>query len=164
MRQALSALALAALLAGCAPEPAPPASAPAPPPPAVPALPADATGPVISGAWVRSVPPTARMTAGYLTLFNPGPEDLVITGAGSPLFGAVELHGTVTEDGVARMRHQETVTVPAGEAVRFEPGGLHLMLMQPVGEIPASGNIALSLLLADRDPLEFEAQVGQPAQ
>jgi len=153
-------LALAALLWGCAPEP----DAPVSPPPAPPA-PEAATAvaePVISDAWVRSVPPTARMTAGYLSVFNPGPEQLVIVGVESPSFGSIELHGTVMEDGVARMRHQEAVRVAAGEMVRFEPGGLHLMLMQPVDDIPTSGAIELSLLLENGERLEFIAPVGQP--
>jgi periplasmic copper chaperone A len=155
----ITIVALAALLWGCAPEP----QAPAPPPaPAVSEAPAAAEGPVISDAWVRQVPPAARMTAGYLSIYNPGPEEIVIVGVESPLFGSIELHGTETVDGVARMRHQETVAVPAGEVVRFAPGGLHLMLMQPVGDIPSSGAIELSLLLESGERLEFLAPVGQP--
>lgn len=157
----LTLLVLAALLAGCAPDsPAPTVSAPAAAPPA--AVPA-AGGPVISGAWVRQVPPAARMTAGYLRVHNPGPAPLVIVGAESPLFANIEVHGTVMTDGVARMRHQESVAVAPGETVVFEPGGLHLMLMQPKNGIPGSGAIDLSLVLEDGRRLEFSAPVGQPA-
>jgi periplasmic copper chaperone A len=155
----LMILALAALLWGCSPEPTPPAS---PPEPAETAPAPAGTDPAVSAAWVRQVPPAARMTAGYLSIFNPGPEALVVVGAESPLFGSIEIHGTVMVDGVARMRHQETVTVPAGETVRFEPGGLHLMLMQPVDGVPSSGSIELALLLEDGQRLEFLAPVGQP--
>ncbi len=160
-------LAFVALLWACAPDPAPPAARPAAAPDATAAAPAPASPaaaePIISDAWVRSVPPAARMTAGYLSVYNPGPGAIVIIGVESPLFGSIELHGTVTVDGVARMRHQETVEVPAGEVVRFEPGGLHLMLMQPVDAIPASGTIDLSLVLEDGRRLEFAAPIGQPA-
>jgi periplasmic copper chaperone A len=154
----LSILLFAALLWGCAPESPPPPAAPAATPAAMPAL----AGPMVTGAWVRPVPATARMTAGYLDVHNPGPEALVIVGAESPLFGSIELHGTVMVDGMARMRHQETVTVAPGETVRFEPGGLHLMLMQAVETVPSSGAIPISLLLADGQRLEFLAPVGQP--
>jgi copper(I)-binding protein len=153
-------LALAALLWGCAPDTAPPA----PVPPTSPATtPTTATvGPLVTGAWVRAVPPNARMTAGYLKIYNPGPEELVIVGAESPLFGSVEMHGTVTVDGMARMRQHDTITVPAGEAVSFEPGGLHLMLMQAVDDIPSSGTVEMTLLLEGGERLEFLAPVGQP--
>jgi periplasmic copper chaperone A len=83
-------------------------------------------------------------------------------GAESSVFGSIEMHGTIMEDGVARMRHQDTVTVGPGAVVSFEPGGLHLMLMQPLDGIPTSGEIAITLLLADGGRLEFSAPVGQP--
>lgn len=146
----------AALLCACAPDPNDPA------PPAADAAPAASDAPAIRDAWVRPVPPGARMTAGYLSLHNPGPEPLVVVGVESPLFGSIEMHGTVVEDGMARMRHQETVTVAPGETVRFEPGGLHLMLMQAAEEVPASGTIELSLLLEGGERLDFAAPVGQP--
>lgn len=155
----LITLALAAMLLGCSPDappPAPTTPAPAPAPVATP------SGPTITDAWVRQVPPAARMTAGYLRVANPGPEELVIVGAESSVFGSIEMHGTIMEDGVARMRHQDTVTVGPGEVVSFEPGGLHLMLMQPLDGIPTSGEIAITLLLADGGRLEFSAPVGQP--
>jgi periplasmic copper chaperone A len=114
----LIVLATAALLWGCGPEAPPQAPPPAqtPPPAQAPppvGVPGEA-GAVVSGAWVRAVPPTAQMTAGYLSVHNPGPEPLVIVGAESPLFGSVEMHGTEMTDGVARMRQQNAVTVAPG--------------------------------------------------
>lgn len=153
----LTLLALVALLAACAPDDAAPPASPAP----VAGVPSGAL--VTSEAWVRQVPPAARMTAGYLKLRNTGTEPVVLIGAESPLFNAVEIHGTVTVDGMARMRQQESVTIPPGETVSFEPGGLHLMLMQAVEQIPAQGQVPLRLLLADGDSIEVVAPIGQPA-
>lgn len=148
------------LLAGCAPDATDQA-----PTPAVDTPQADAAGgePMVEGAWIRSVPPTSRMTAGYLRIHNPGPEPLVIVGAESPLFGSVEVHGTTEVDGMSRMRQQESVTVAPGETASFEPGGLHLMLMQATDTIPSAGTVELSLVLADGGRIEFRAPVGQPA-
>lgn len=156
-------LAVAVLLWGCAPEPGAPESEPARPTAGTPAAMQDSSLPAVSDAWIRAVPPAARMTAGYLSVHNPGAEPLVIVGAESSLFGAIEMHGTVTVDGMARMRQEETVTVPPGESLRFEPGGLHLMLMEPVNGIPSSGAIDISLLLEGGGRLDFSAPVGQPA-
>ena len=152
----LTMLALVALLAACAPDDAAPPASPAP----VAGVPSGAL--VTSEAWVRQVPPAARMTAGYLKVRNTGTEPVVLVGAASPLFNAVEIHGTVTVDGMARMRQQESVTIPPGETVSFEPGGLHLMLMQAVDQIPAQGQVPLSLLLADGESIEVVAPIGQP--
>lgn len=156
-------LALAATLWGCSPEAPPPAApAPAPAPSATPVTAPAVAGLVVSDAWVRQVPPAARMTAGYLRVHNPGPAPLEIVGVESPQFGSIELHGTVMEDGVARMRHQDTVVIAPGETVSFEPGGLHLMLMQPVNGVPSSGAVDLTLVLADGGRIEVVAPVGQP--
>lgn len=153
-------LAAALLLAACAPEQDAVPSATT----GAPATATASAGPAISGAWVRQVPPAARMTAGYLTITNSGSEPLVIVGAESPLFNAVEVHGTEMVDGMARMRRQDSVTVPPGGTVSFAPGGLHLMLMQAVDTIPTEGEIPLTLLLASGERLEFAAPVGQPAE
>ncbi|NGX16945.1 copper chaperone PCu(A)C [Wenzhouxiangella sp. XN24] len=167
----LTVLLLATLLWGCAPD-APETSAPVGATPPESAAPADATppepaaaatgSPVISDAWIRRVPPAAHMTAGYLSISNPGAEPLVIVGVESPAFGSVELHGTIMTDGVARMREQEAVTVAPGDTVRFEPGGLHLMLMQPTDGVPTSGTVPMTLLLEDGERIEFDAPVGSP--
>jgi periplasmic copper chaperone A len=156
-------LVVAVLLWGCAPEPGAPDPAPAPPTAGTPDGLPNASSPAVSDAWVRAVPPAARMTAGYLSVHNPGAEPLVIVGAESTVFRAIEMHGTVTVDGMARMRQEETVTVAPGESLRFEPGGLHLMLMEPVNGIPSSGAIDISLLLKDGERLDFSAPIGQPA-
>lgn len=156
----LIVLAAAALLAACAPEQDTPPAATS----AAPGASTAAAAPAVAGAWVRQVPPAARMTAGYLQVTNPGSEPLVIVGAESPLFNAVEVHGTEMVDGMARMRHQDSVTVAPGETVSFEPGGLHLMLMQAVETIPSEGEIPLALLLADGSRIDFTAPVGQPAE
>lgn len=153
----LTTLLLACLLWGCAP--GGDSQAPAPAPEAAPRP--EAAGPLISGAWVRAMPPAARMTAGYLTLYNPGPGAIVVVGAESPQFGSIEMHGTELVDGVARMRQRHEITVAAGETVSFEPGGLHLMLMQPHNGAASSGEVELALMLEDGRRLTFSAAVGQ---
>lgn len=75
--------------------------------------------------------PGTSMTAGYLQLANRSDRPIRITSVKSPQFARVEMHETIVSDGVARMRPIESLTVGPGETLRFEPGGRHLMLMQP---------------------------------
>lgn len=89
---------------------------------------------VATDVVVNALPPGMKMTAGYLTLHNNTSEAITITGVSSPQFGAVEMHETVTRDGISRMAALGQVTIPAGGSVSFEPGAKHLMLMQPAGE------------------------------
>lgn len=148
------------LLWGCGPdaEPLAPAAAPEAQPQG---LPPAGGAPEVRSAWVRDVPPTAMMTAGYLSLFNPGPGEIVVVGVESPQFGSIEMHGTEIVEGVARMRQRESVAVPPGETVNFEPGGLHLMLMEPVDGMPQNGHIDLALILEDGSRLETSAAIGR---
>ena len=81
--------------------------------------------------------PGMSMSAGYLTLTNNSSEPITITRASSSAFAAVEIHESVIEDDIARMRPLAEVTIPPGEAVRFEPGGKHLMLVRPATDTDA---------------------------
>ena len=93
-------------------------------------------GPPIVATDVVVTAPGAGMpmAAGYLRIGNRSGNDIRITRVSSPEYGSVEMHETVIEDGVARMRAIPVLEVADGETVVFERGGKHLMLMQPAGE------------------------------
>jgi len=88
-----------------------------------------------SNVMVTQPVPGMAMSAGYLELSNNSSQSISITHVTSPEFASVEMHQTVIEDEVARMSALGTLTLQAGESVIFEPGGKHLMLMRPSGEI-----------------------------
>lgn len=93
-------------------------------------------GPPIVATDVVVTAPGAGMpmAAGYLRIDNRSGSDIRITRVSSPEYGSVEMHETVVEDGIARMRAIPVLEIANGEAAVFERGGRHLMLMQPVGE------------------------------
>ena len=100
--------------------------------------------------------PMPRMKAGYMTLTNNTDETIDITHVSSPQFDRAEIHETVLEDDVSRMRPVGVLTIAAGESVRLEPGGKHLMLMQPVGN-PKS--VSLNLYSNDTLLLSVQADI-----
>jgi copper(I)-binding protein len=81
--------------------------------------------------WARATPAAARVGAGYLVIVNEGDEaDRLLTGEAA-FAGRIELHETATVEGVMRMRPlADGLTLPPGETVTLEPGGLHIMFMQ----------------------------------
>lgn len=101
----------------------------------------------VSNAWVRQGPPTAQVLAAYMTLANPGTQELAITGASSPQFESVEIHRTEIVDGMARMIPQERLSIPAGGSVALEPGGLHLMLINAKQPLAADATVQIELRL-----------------
>lgn len=81
-------------------------------------------------AWSRLLPPSTPNGAAYFELANRGPDPDRLLGAATPRANKAELHTHVHDNGVMRMREVEGgVAVPAGQTVRFAPGGLHVMLM-----------------------------------
>ena len=69
------------------------------------------------------------MSAGYLALSNNSDDVINITSVTSPQFSSVEMHESVVEDGVAKMRRIPSLLISAKATVRFNRGGKHLMLM-----------------------------------
>jgi len=86
------------------------------------------------------------MAAGYLEISNRSGAAIRITSVSSPDYGSVEMHETVIEDGVARMRAIPALDIADGETVVFERGGKHLMLMRPIGD---AGRITLNFYADD---------------
>ena len=121
--------------------------------------------PVIESPWVRAAPPGAASLAGYLVLRNPCATAVEVADVESKDFGMPMIHRTVVEDGVSRMRPAGKLVVAPGESLRFEPGGLHLMLMRPLQPL-AEGDVArVRLVLADgrRVFAEFPVRREAPA-
>lgn len=87
--------------------------------------------------WVRAMPPTQKMTAGYGVVRNTGQESITITGGSAAFAGRVEMHTTVRDGDSVRMVPMEPTSLAPGEALTLEPGGPHMMLMG-VADMPAA--------------------------
>jgi len=103
----------------------------------------------VTGGWVREAPPTSRVLAAYMQIINLTDTDLTITGISSPDFDSAELHRTAVENGVARMLPVSELTIPAAGSVLLEPGGLHLMLFDPVRPLVQGDSVTLVLRCSD---------------
>ncbi len=105
--------------------------------------------PVIEKPWVRAAPPGAASLAGYLVLRNPCAAAIEVSDVESRDFAMPMMHRTEVVDGVSRMRPAGKRVVPPGGELRFEPGGLHLMLMKPLRPLAEGDQASVRLVLAD---------------
>jgi copper(I)-binding protein len=119
---------------------------------------AAAAPPAVSDAWVRATPPGAKTGAAYLTISTDGTADTLVA-ATSPAARIVELHTHVAENGLSRMQRLDAVPLPAGESVRFEPGGLHLMLIDIAAPLVAGQHVTLALQFANAGVVEVTAPI-----
>lgn len=118
-----------------------------------------ADAPAVLDAWVAETPPGARVAAGYLELQNLTDETLRLTGAMSERFERVEIHRTLMQEGVVRMRAVDLLEIEPGETLAFEPGALHLMIrLGDEGPVRAGERIPLTIV-SNLGPIEFTAPV-----
>lgn len=105
--------------------------------------------------WTRATPPGAKTGAGFLQLKNAGAADRVV-GASSPVAGRVEMHITVREGDVMKMREVKGFDVPAKGSFELKPGGAHLMLMDLKRPIKKGEKVPLTLKLDKGGELKVE--------
>ena len=114
---------------------------------------------VVEDAWIPEAMPVAMMHAGYLTIKNNGQQPVSIVGAQSDAYADVEIHKSVTKDGMSRMFKQDEITIAPGQEVKFERGGLHIMLMHPKHPLKIGDQVKMELITHDQQSVPFTATV-----
>ena len=113
----------------------------------------------IDKGFVRGLPPGRPVTSAYFTLSNTSAAALVLVGARSPNAERIEMHSHEMQNGMARMRKRDSVSIPAHGSVQFAPGGLHLMLFQLKGSFASDARIPITLLFAGSSRVEVALPV-----
>jgi copper(I)-binding protein len=121
--------------------------------------PAAADAPAVTQAWARATPPGATVAAVYLTIDNAGGAADRLVSVSTAVADRSEVHATVREGDVVRMRRIEPLDVGAGERVAFEPGGRHVMLMGLQAPLVQGSRIAVTLEFEKAGPVRVEADV-----
>ena len=109
-------------------------------------------------AWTRQVP-GSDVAAAYLTLRNATTRPVTIVSIESPLAEHAMIHETKTVGGQSQMRPHEQLVIAPGQTVKFEPGGLHVMLMGLTQTVAVGKSFPLVLLLADGTKVQVAAVV-----
>jgi hypothetical protein len=136
----------------------------------------------VSDAWARSSPAGVTAGAAYMTIVSAGDDQLVGVAVPSDIAATVELHEsvvgggqdaattddhdtTVTEDPDAAMtmRPLSVVELPSGEAVAFEPGGLHMMLVDLARPLESGSSFDLTLEFATAAPKTVSVDIRDEA-
>ena len=87
------------------------------------------TGLAIEQAEFRPPLGATGIGVGYFTIRS-GKDDGIVS-VSSPAADSIEIHASVTEGGNVSMRRLKRVDLPAGKTVKFESGGMHLMVFSP---------------------------------
>ena len=117
----------------------------------------------VMDAWAR---PTAlegaaqENSAAYLVIQNRGAGADRLIGVETDVANAVELHRSILEDGIMRMRRIDALEIPARGEVVLEPGGYHVMLIDLKAPLAAGDAVPLTLRFERTGEVEVRAIVG----
>jgi protein SCO1/2 len=115
----------------------------------------------VHDAWSRATPPGTAVGVLYFDIVNTGAADELLA-IESPRAQRVEMHSTAVVAGMMEMRPAKTVEIPAQGHVRFEPGGLHAMLMDMKQPLVEGDKIPLTLVFRHAGRLAAQAVVEGP--
>lgn len=97
--------------------------------------------------------PGQQMSAAYLSLGNNTGESIIISRVASDDFERVEMHESSLENGIARMRRVDALSIAPKSSLVLRRGGKHLMLMGPIADPDV-----VSLRFYDGDTLLLSVQ------
>lgn len=108
---------------------------------------------------VRQPLPGRTVSVGYLSIKNTRPEAVRLIKASSPLFGSIELHQHSMVNGMMQMQRMQDIEIPAGQTIKLQPGGLHLMMFRPVAPLELNGSVPIELSFSDGTSQRYESLV-----
>lgn len=106
-----------------------------------------------SGGWARATAPGTKVAAAYLVLTNTGAEERKLMKIVTTVSDEVSVHRTsVDSQGVTRMWPMSVLAVPAGETLRLEPNGLHVMINKLKAPLVAGQKVPLTMKFDGGEP------------
>ncbi|MCC7259558.1 MAG: copper chaperone PCu(A)C [Alphaproteobacteria bacterium] len=118
-----------------------------------------AEGIAVTGAWSPPSPGSATTGAAYLNIVNDGAERDVLLSVESSAAARTELHATLNEEGVMKMRPLSAVEIAPGAVVEFAPGGKHVMLMGLTAPLTEGAHYPLTLIFEKAGKIATEVEV-----
>lgn len=118
-------------------------------------LPAFAGNISVTDAWLRLLPGDLPL-AGYVHVVNTSKHVVILEGASSPEFSSVQMHRSVTSNGMETMLLVGPMRIAPGKSIDFAPGGYHLMLMGRKHPLQIGQHVPITLNFSDNTHLMVE--------
>jgi copper(I)-binding protein len=94
----------------------------------------------------------------YFVIHNRGPQD-TLTGVSSDAAEAVEMHESMMSGDVMQMQPIDAVPLERSTEVRFEPGGLHVMLVGLKKDLRVGDEVEITLHFTNFEDLNVMVPV-----
>jgi len=109
-------------------------------------------------AWARATASTAKVGGVFMTLTAAGGPDKVVS-ATTPVSDSVELHETVQDGTVMRMRPVTALAVTPGTPTVLKPGSYHVMLIGLKKPLNRGDTFPLTLTFEKAPPVTVTVSV-----
>jgi copper(I)-binding protein len=113
----------------------------------------------VENAWARATAAGAMSGGIFLTVTDTGAPDRLL-GASTPVAATAQLHETVNDNGVMRMRPVAGLPLEAGKPVVLKPGGYHVMLMGLKQQLKPGDTFPVTLTFEKAAPVTATVTVG----
>lgn len=112
----------------------------------------------VDGGYVRLNPNPQAPSAAYFKI-HAGNEPIVLRGVMTEQAVRLEIHESVTQDGMASMRRIENMEIPARSTVSLAPGGKHIMLWSINPTALEAGKMSFTFIFSNGDRVIADAVI-----
>lgn len=117
---------------------------------------------VIKNAWVRAAPSGSKIMAAYMIIDNQTSETITSSKIIANGFEKTEIHTSYVVDEISKMKKLNNLSIKGSESLVMEPGGLHLMLINPDGVPKRNSNVEILMFFENASTskvVRIEAEV-----
>ena len=116
----------------------------------------------VKDPWVRGTVAQQRASGAFMHITSAQGGKLL--SVSSPVAGIAEIHEMAMDGSTMRMRAVPAIDLPAGTAVKLEPGGYHVMLMDLKQQLKAGDSVPLTLVIEHKDGKRETVEVKAPVR
>lgn len=115
----------------------------------------------VSAPWVRGTVSQQKTTGAFMQLKSE--KNVRLVAVKSPVAGVVEIHEMAMENNIMKMRALTNgLDLPAGKTIELKPGGYHVMLMDLKQTLKAGEQVAMTLVIEDKDKKQTSVDITVP--
>ena len=116
----------------------------------------------VKDAWVRATVAEQKASGAFMSITSEHGGKLV--SAASPVAAVVEVHEMAMSGNVMKMHAIPELALPAGQTVKLEPGGYHVMLMDLKQQLKEGEVVPLTLVVEGKDGKRETIDVKAPVK
>jgi copper(I)-binding protein len=116
----------------------------------------------VEHAWARATTAAAKTGAAYFTIVNKGTSEDRLISASSPASDKAQLHVTIEDHGVMRMRPMPDLEIKPGATVSLVPGQMHLMLIGLKAPLKLGETFSVTLTFEKAGSVDIQVKVEKP--